>query len=415
MLLEFSCSNYKSIKDKVFFSALAGTDKTNIDKTKDMGNYRVLRSAAIYGANGSGKSNFIDAILFVASLVRNSIKLQPGEGILQIPHKMVGFNEKSSFRIQFVKNEIRYIYGFSLDKMIVADEYFYYFPNGKRTKIFERKNEIFQTGRNFQGKLERCKDVLKPNRLLLSCAANFSSVPEIEQAYRFFAEDLVVYRSDVQDQWMQYSLQQINSNKMMKVAFLEMVKTLGVAVKDIKVKIGQKKLEPSELPPFLADDFKAKLLQELTQVISAKVVYNAFETDLFNEESAGIKKLFAFICPFLDIMANGKVLICDELESGLHESLVYGMLKLFMNLELEKFPQIFFATHDTNLLTPDLFRRDQIWFTELKGEDRATDLFSLAEIKNVRKDENFEKGYISGRYGAIPMLNETFVNNVSKM
>lgn len=414
MLLEFSCSNYKSIREEVFFSALAGTDTTNIEKTKDMGNYHVLRSAVIYGANGSGKSNFIDAILFVASLVRNSIKLQPGEAILQTPHKMVGFKEKSTFRIQYVKNEIRYIYGFSLDKMIVADEYFYYFPNGKRTKIFERKNETFKTGRNFIGKLERCKDVLKPNRLLLSCAANFSSVHEIEMAYRFFAEDLIVYRTDVQDQWMQYSLQQINVNKLMKKAVLELMHNIGTGIKDIKVKIDQKKLEPSELPPFLSDDFKLQLSQGLTQAVSAKVVYDAFETDLFTEESAGIKKLFAFLCPFLDIMANGKVLICDELESGLHESLVHEMLKLFMSMELKSFPQLFIATHDTNLLTSELFRRDQIWFTELKGEERSTDLFSLAEIKSVRKDENFEKGYISGRYGAIPMLNENFANIFSK-
>ena len=189
----------------------------------------------------------------------------------------------------------------------------------------------------------------------------------------------------------------------------------STGIKDIKVKIDQKKLELSELPPFLSDDFKLQLSQGVTQAFSAKIVYDAFETDLFNEESVGIKKLFAFLCPFLDIMANGKVLICDELESGLHESLVHEMLKLFMNMELKRFPQLFIATHDTNLLSPELFRRDQIWFTELKGKERATDLFSLAEIKNVRKDENFEKGYISGRYGAIPMLNENFANIVSRL
>ena len=80
---------------------------------------------------------------------------------------------------------------------------------------------------------------------------------------------------------------------------------------------------------------------------------------------------------------------------------------MFMETESEKFPQLFFTTHDTGLLNLDLFRRDQIWFTELK-EDRSTDLYSLAEIKNVRKDENFGKGYISGKYGAIPMLNLNF-------
>ncbi len=143
--------------------------------------------------------------------------------------------------------------------------------------------------------------------------------------------------------------------------------------------------------------------------------YKSFETDLFHEESSGIKKLFAMLSPLVDIMVNGKVLICDELESSLHESLVYGLVKLFMDTKSDKFSQLLFSTHDTGLLNLDLFRRDQIWFTELRNNDRSTDLYSLAEIRNVRKEENFEKGYIDGKYGSIPMLNLDFANIVSKM
>lgn len=111
----------------------------------------------------------------------------------------------------------------------------------------------------------------------------------------------------------------------------------------------------------------------------------------------------------------GKVLLCDELEAGLHESLVFELVRLFMEWESDNFPQIFFTTHETGLLNMDLFRRDQIWFTEMRLEDRSTELYSLAEIKNIRKDENFGKGYISGKYGGIPMLNVDFANIVSKM
>ena len=121
------------------------------------------------------------------------------------------------------------------------------------------------------------------------------------------------------------------------------------------------------------------------------------------------------LCPLIDIIVNGKVLICDELESSLHESLVYGLVKLFINTDAEKFSQLVFTTHETGLLNLDLFRRDQIWFTELKKNERSTDLYSLAEIKNVRKEENFGKGYIAGKYGAIPMLNLDFANIVSQM
>ena len=108
----------------------------------------------------------------------------------------------------------------------------------------------------------------------------------------------------------------------------------------------------------------------------------------------------------LDIISKGKILICDELETSLHESLLYTLLKTFLSLEGKEQPQIIFTAHDTSLLSLDLFRRDQIWFTELNSLNRSTELYSLAEIKSVRKDENYGKGYISGRYGAIPMLNE---------
>jgi len=415
MLLEFSCSNHKSIRNEVLFSALAGKDSTYEEKTKEFGNHRVLKSAIIYGANGSGKSNFIDAIDFTKNLVVNSINHQPGQGIRQQPHKLSGFENDSTYKIQFVKNNIRYAYSFTLRNLLVAEEYLYYFPNGRQVKIFERTDEKFQTGSKFRGRLSQCKDVLKPNRLLLSCAANFSSVQEIENAYRFFSDDLVIYSPRNEADWMNYSLHQIHANSKIKAAVLAFLRSLDTGIKDIKVSIDKKELDINDIPPFLSDEFKKQLLQNSVDAVSAKIVYDGFETDLLQEESTGIQKLFAFLCPLLDIIVNGKILICDELEANLHESLVYGLVKLFVDLYSEEFPQIFFTTHDTSLLNLDLFRRDQIWFTELSKTDRSTELFSLAEIKNVRKDESVGKGYISGRYGAIPMLNIDFANIVSEL
>ncbi|MBP3609478.1 MAG: ATP-binding protein [Lachnospiraceae bacterium] len=415
MLLEFSCSNHKSIREKVLFSALAGSDTQYVEKTKEFEGYNVLKSAVIYGANGSGKSNFIDAISFVKKLVIKSINYQPGQGIRQIPHKLDGYDTESVYRIQFVTGDIRYLFGFSLKNMLITEEYLYYFPNGRQVKIYEREQEDFQTGNRFKGKLSTCKDVLKPNRLLLSCAANFSSVKEIEQAYRFFNDELVIYGSENQENWLQYSLYQMNTNEKLKETVVLFMQSLGTDIKGLDVTIKQKKVEDVELPDFLSDEFKKKILQGSIESINAKVIYETFETDLLQEESTGIKKLFGLLCPLLDIIINGKVLICDELEAGLHESLVFGLVKLFVEMETQKFPQIFFTTHETGLLNLDLFRRDQIWFTEMKGMERSTDLYSLAEIKNVRKDDNFGKGYISGKYGAIPMLNIDFANIVSRM
>jgi len=415
MLLEFSCSNHKSIRSEVLFSTLAGKDNTLEGKVYEVSGIRVLKSAVIYGANGSGKSNFIDAISFVRNLVINSINHQPGQGIRQIPHKLDGTQKESTYRVQFITKGVRYVFGFSLKNLLVTDEYLYYFPNNRQTKIFERSGEKFSAGSKFRGKFSACKDVLKPNRLLLSCAANFSAVPAVLDAYNFFNDELVVYGPGNQDQWMNYSLYQMHNNPKMKDAVIAFLSELGTGIKDIQVSIDQKKLESSELPDFLSDKYKALLLQNNVDAITAKVIYDAFETDLMQEESTGIRKLFSVLCPLIDIIVNGKVLVCDELESSLHESLVFGLVKLFVNVDSNKFAQMIFTTHETGLLNLDLFRRDQIWFTEMKKEDRSTDLYSLAEIKNVRKEENFGKGYIAGKYGAIPMLNLDFANIVSKM
>lgn len=406
MLVEFRCKNHKSIKDEVLFSLLASKDTFNSEYLYGYKDLKILKSSVVYGANGSGKSNFIDAIFFMKSLVTNSINLQPGMGIPYTPHKLNGVGSESFYSVQFIKNGVRFAYGFSIEQMLVKEEYLYYFPNGRQAKIFDRTGMTYEEGSKFKGRFNSCKDVLKPNRLMISCAANFTNITEIEDAFRFFSEDLVIYTNANQENWMQYSLYQFNSNPEIKNLALSFMRDIGVDIQDIKINIEESAFPQSELPEFLSDEYKNKLRMTPLQKITASVVYPGFETDLFTEESTGIQKLFAFLCPFLDIISKGKILICDELETSLHESLLYTLLKTFLSLNGKEQSQIIFTTHDTSLLSLDLFRRDQIWFTELNSLNRSTELYSLAEIKSVRKDENYGKGYISGRYGAIPMLNE---------
>ena len=415
MLLEFSCSNHKSIKEKVVFSAVAGKDNTDEELLYNFGSIRVLKNAVIYGANGSGKSNLIDAIGFMKLLVINSINHQPGASIRQTPHKLLGIKEDSSYAMQFVTKGVRYAYGFTLNNTIVTDEYLYSFPNGRQVKVFERDIEAITSGDKFKGKFDLCKSVLKPNRLMLSCAANFSDVVEVQRVFEFYRDDLVIYRGLGVDDWMDYSLITMSEQPAVKKTVMSFLQGLGTGIKDIKIKINKKQLQISDLPPFLSDEAKAEIVKTLANEYQAKIIYDTFEIDLLSEESMGVKKLFEFICPFVDIIVRGKVLICDELEANLHESIVFGLVNLFRQVKTKEFAQMFFTTHDTSILNLDLFRRDQIWFTEMKQQERSTDLYSLAEIKNVRKDENIGKGYISGKYGAIPMLNENLATLISQI
>lgn len=407
MILQFSCSNHKSIKDKVTFSMLAGSDNTFEEMLIGYSNLRVLRSAVIYGANGSGKSNFISALSFMCKLVRNSIKKQPGEKINQKPHKLSEQEVPSEYDIQFLKNDIRYAYGFSIVKNAVSDEYLYYYPKRKRVKIFERDGMEINPGDKYKNKVfDVSTSLLKENRLFLSCAANYTNKKEIEDAFLFFKEDVVIYRPD-SNNWKEYSINLMQKDAIMKERFIHFLKALGTGVSDIKVNL--EKIEMKDLPENLPDKLKEILTSGKANRIEVKMIYEQFETDLLTEESTGIKKLFEIICPILDIIQKGKILICDEFETGLHESVVHELVRVFHTIQKDGNAQLIFSTHDTSLLDSDLFRRDQIWFTQL-DEHRCTDLYSLIEIKDVRKTENLERGYVTGKYGAIPMLNKNFLD-----
>ena len=199
----------------------------------------------------------------------------------------------------------------------------------------------------------------------------------------------------------------MQQNEDVKKAFVEVLQVLGTGIRDVKVRLEQTRLAAKDLPQEIPEGVKMLMTSQDMNVIEARLVYDEFETDLMTEESNGIKKLFEVICPIIDIISKGRVLVCDEIETSLHESIVYQIVKLFSLTQKDQFAQLIFSTHDTSLLDSSLFRRDQIWFTQL-DQQRSTDLYSLVEIKNVRKTENLEKGYISGKYGAIPIVNRNF-------
>ena len=411
MLIEFSCSNHKSIKDKITFSALASKDTSHSDCLLSFEKFKFDRAMAIYGANGSGKSNFLSAIAFAKYLVCNSIQYQPGQLIEHNPHKLSSDNTPSVYQFHFVNDGIRFAYGFSLQNSLVSEEYLFYFPNGRVQKIFERKFDDIEPGSKYKKtSFEVPKSILKENRLFLSCLANYSNLKEVESAFKFFSEQLVIYNPQINN-WVEYSINFMKNNQNIKNQFLKWMQDLGTGIKDIKLNIGKTKIDIENIPQGMPNDLKNFLMTQNITRIDTKVVYEKFETDLMTEESSGIRKLFEIVCPIIDILQKGKILICDEIEYGLHESIVQYIVKSFNKVNKDSAAQLIFTTHDTSLLDLSIFRRDQIWFTQL-NEDRATDLYSLLEIKNVRKSENISKGYVDGKYGAVPMLNSSFAKNL---
>ena len=382
MLLEFSCSNFKSIKEKVTFSAIATDNIKNEKYLKKFDDFRVLHTSVIYGPNGAGKSNIFKGIGFMRDLVIKSRENRPGEVLKQPTHKMA-HDKKSEFNMQFIINNIRYAYGFVLKDNLVDEEYLYYFEDKNPVKVFEREEGEVCLGEKFEKNkvlLEIIENEIGDNKLLLSCIGDKSDIFEINNAFLFFKEYLVIQNSDVKTE-RKNCIKVMMENEKMRELIISVFREFDSDLKDIKIESSGENLDDKD--------------------IRIKFVYDEFETDLYKEESTGINKLFDLVLPIVESFINGKVMIVDEIELNLHRNIAYKIISLFNTHLPNNSDQLIFTSHDISLLSLNLFRNDQIWFAQL-GKDRATELYSLVEIKNIRADENIAKGYIMGRYGAVP-------------
>lgn len=414
MILEYTCENYRSIKEKVVFSMLASKDNSFEELLVDYKGTLINKVAAIYGANGSGKTSFLDSLNFLKLLVCNSNNHQPGDKIRQVPHKLSSQNAPTTYTIQFVKDDVRYAYGLSYTTERITSEYLYYFPNGKQKKIFDRKLDEIYFGDQFKKDFEAILNFMKPNKLFLSVSANYSAVKETELVFLFFRKDLIFYPQPVEiSNWLEYSIERFTKEPQLKSLFVDFMRSIETPIQSIDTKFEKTKISPDSIPSSIPDELKP-LLANANEIrtTEANLDYGLFSVNL-NEESKGIQKLFEVFGPIVDIILRDKILIWDEMETSLHPQIVNEILRLIMKGKKDSKAQLIFSTHDTNLLDLNTFRRDQIWFTE-QNPSRATELYSLAELKNVRKDENIRKGYLSGKYSWIPFINNPITFSVEE-
>lgn len=405
MLLEYRCSNYKSIKDEVLFSMSASSDTEHSDKLIDFKKLKINKATAIYGANGSGKSSLLESCLFLTSLVSNKPS-QPGDKILVIPHALSAIDEPTEFLIHFERKGIRYVYGISVTEDRVEKEFLYHFKVGRKAKIFDRVGEEYTFGTKYKSDLNKALSFQKENRVFLNTAANFTNNEDITNAFLFFKEDLVVNSPSFMNNWREYSFNMINKNPEFKKKVVTAFNNLGIDIKDIKTESFNIPLHDElveNIPADIKEIIKSSMGEEKTLYLKKVLFdYGIFSVDI-DRESTGIKRLFEVLCPLIDIIENDRVLLWDEIEMGLHSSILDTLIKIFLN-EKDSKAQLIFTTHDISLLNLDNLRRDQIWFTELDKEERKTDLYSLFDFKNIRKTDNISKNYIEGRYGAIPFI-----------
>lgn len=409
MLIEFSVKNFMSFKNKVTLSMEKGNGLENEENVVFDGDINVLKSAAIYGANASGKSNLLKAFTCAILMVRTSSLISVGQKWVFLRPFLFdeeSKNKPSEFEFVFKTNGVKYKYYFSADENKVYDEVLDAYYTQKPTNIFRRTNTNNYEFYVDKKKLEALSMNNTENKLFLATATTWN-YDKTKDAYLWFVNGIDTYDSfnNITDKdLIAYS----NDSENLKEFALKLLNKADILIKDVTVHYEEKDIDNLLLAPLEKSNDKYKVKNINIELEHEVMVGNDKHNYKLNfvDESSGTKVLFAF-APFLKrAFENTKVIIVDELERSLHPALVEFIVKLFNNKEINKAnSQLIFTTHAMNLLNLELLRRDQIWFTEKKPENGVTDLYPLDSF-SVRKDENIQKGYINGRYGAIPFIKD---------
>ena len=445
MLAQIRLRNFMSIRDEQIFSLVAvsglkeqeqySTDN-QVAASEDL---TVLRSAVVYGANASGKSNLLRAIDFFI----DSITLAPPTGSAVGSYSPFVLDEKSSgeptlLEAVFVIDKIVYRYGFEVQQQVVVAEWLY-IRRKQETYVFDRSSHELRINRPYKKLLElQNNKMVAQTALLLNLGALFND--ETCQTVQNWASDVRYIQGTEDYQFRDYTVQYLEQPEN-KQRILNLLRDADLGIEDIELIRPESKApiasaaaiaklatfhggdnwapsDPTGAYGYLEGSFKIKTRitpmanvgikstrvfwdNEKSQFKSISMPFTAFE-------SQGTQKFFNLIGLVLWHLDNGGMLIADELDTKLHPLLTQRIVHLFNSpVTNPQNAQFLFATHDTNLLSADLFRRDQIWFTE-KDNTGATQLYALTDYKpsgkTVRNDEPLEKNYIAGKYGGIPYL-----------
>jgi len=424
MLLEFSVGNYLSFKSKTTLSLMATAIKEQVDTNIfSSERYDLLKGAVIYGANASGKSNFIRAMSTMRRLVLQSFEQSSADelGITPFLLSTETEHEPAFFEVVFLIDGIRYRYGFEVDDHNIHSEWLFAAQKQAEKPLFIRERNgidvmtrAFPEGKDLE---ERTRD----NALFLAVVDQFNG-KTAKKIMKWFDNFITI--SGLSHEGYKGVTFGMLEDKRTQHVLLDFYKNLDLGFDDIT--ITKKPFDPKELPSEMPEGLIRQLVTDLEGAfrIDVKTVhqkYNAqnksagaVEFDIRSQESAGTNKLFNISGPVFDVLNNGGALVVDELDSSLHPLLTLAITKLFHSKEFNRNnAQLIFTTHDTNLLYYGKYRRDQIYFVE-KNQYGASEMYSLVEYKEdgktIRKDRSFEKDYIEGRYGAIP-----FIGNLSTL
>ncbi len=416
MLIEMNVANFRSFSDVQTFSLVKGKGEelvgSNSFKAGLTNELELLRSAAIYGPNASGKSNFLRALRAMRLIVLESAANQQRGDLLSVtPFRLSPDTRQapSEFEVTFLVDGIRYQYGFSATAEQIHEEWLLAYPKGRAQRWFTRvwlaeQNRFeWELGNNLAGEKQLWQKSTRDNALFLSTAVQLNS-EQLQPVFDWFKTTL---RMANVDGWgPSFSAHLCENNEKSKV--MDFLNAADIHIDDVQIET--RPFDLNELPDDMPDSLKSLIAGQMKgeKVREIKTIHKDSEGNLvtfdLDDESDGTQKLFAFAGPWIDSLENGYVLFIDELHGNLHPRLVRYLVELFHNPEINtKNAQLIFTTHETSILNQDVFRRDQIWFCE-KDKKQATSLYPLTDFSPRKGRENLELAYLSGRYGALPFV-----------
>jgi len=423
MLVNFRVENFNSFKDLTEFS-MEATKLKNLKESNvfDINNISLLKSAVVYGANASGKSNFLMAINKMRNILSDSINIEKMKKYVHQPFLLNTKSEKKEtfFEMEFIINEILYRYGFiiEIDGIILEEHLFQkkLQPRAKEVLLFQREKQVITIG-NLYKEGKSIDDKTRDNALFISVVAQFNGELS-KQILQWFAKFNVI--SNLKKDYFEEFTHDALNNEKLKEKIINFIKNADVGIYSInnrKIKfedlIQEKIINNDDLNSLSNDTVEQLKNDEFSRIETQHMQYNeknefikmkSFDLDF---ESDGTQILLALSGPIIDTLLRGGILAIDELDNSLHTELVEAIVKIFNSNETNpNNAQLIFTTHDTNLLNQKLFRRDQIWFTQ-KNIYGSSELYSLVEYGKGkgRDDLVLEKNYLEGKFGARPHIN----------
>ena len=400
MILKIELENFFSIKDRIRIDFRAANINTVLARdlsynVMEWNGVPVLKTIGLFGPNASGKSNILKAIAFCCQLILGSHLYNEGMTFNFEPFKFDGFeNKPSQFLIDFVCENVEYEYSFELTREKIVRESLYHYPVGRRAKVFVREADgKYSFG---SGIVAKPMDVAlnTSNKNLFLSRASSMNRDVAQKLYRYFLNQFLLGLVNVND------LIVLDSFKMYKKVILKALEICDTDITDIEVR---KEQVPAPVLPMAG---QTELSFKLVDVLRFKTVHRNQSNVMFDldmEESNGTRKLFQILIRLLDVVKNKKSIMMDEFDMGLHTRLADFILDL---IHASPNSQLLFTSHNTNLIDVKRLRRDQIVFVN-KSEQGATCVYSLYDFKDFRENMDAEKGYIQGRFDAVPYVDSS--------